>query len=395
MGFPQNTTMALIHSVILFLFMNFRHCQLQCVKALNDREFSINVTTHIQVESGDCIRIPYEIKMPENKVKVPHQRIWFRGDQQNAVSSTAVRNTEAVTEDLLMLGALPRGEYEYGIKLEWDCNQTYIFPTRVRVSVSALTRKPDLLVPIIEEGQPATLSCFAPRLCYANAITNWKLTGTGGTNLPMRPKYFDWNDRGSLTLRPKAYHHNLNITCVAEYENNIVAEKTVTLNVKFTPRILGASQCTVKGKQLVCECISWGNPMSPITWPLAASLTDFSVSSYSTAKTVNSIITIPAADYNSTKVQCISSNELGQVAIGIPIQNTGNLNSNQRQTSTSILLWITAVSACLNLVFITSLGICIWGKRSQKKVGEEMKTYASLNRDQVEPEYSVIPPRLT
>lgn len=102
----------------------------------NDTEFSINVTTHIKVESGNCIEIPYEFTFPTHKVTVPYRKILFEGDPQNTVTTTVVTNIEYGTKDIFMIAGLPRGEYEYGLKLEWECNQTYTFPKRVRISVS-------------------------------------------------------------------------------------------------------------------------------------------------------------------------------------------------------------------------------------------------------------------
>ena len=102
----------------------------------HDSEFSINVTEHINVESGDCIPIRYEFTFPTNKITVQYRKIWFQGDPQNTVDIEIVDNINSATTDIFIINGLPRGEYEYGFKLEWECNQTYIFPKRVRISVS-------------------------------------------------------------------------------------------------------------------------------------------------------------------------------------------------------------------------------------------------------------------
>lgn len=162
--------MTLIYSVILCLLFKAHSCQRQCVQGLiccilnyskyklihpalntileivvillslaetpDDTEFSINVTTSIKAESGKCISIPYEISFPTNKVKVPYKKIWFKGDPENGVSVTVVDNNESQRKDYFRIEGLPRGEHEYGFLLEWECNQTYIFQKRVRISVS-------------------------------------------------------------------------------------------------------------------------------------------------------------------------------------------------------------------------------------------------------------------
>ncbi|XP_034541981.1 sialic acid-binding Ig-like lectin 11 [Notolabrus celidotus] len=394
--------MFLILYVALLFLLKIKSGQLQCVKGtVKDSEFSIIVKTHLQVVSGDCIVIPFEIIFPKNKVKVPYKRIWFRGDPQNTVSLTVVKNKENSTKDILRIDGLPQGEYEYGFKLEWECNQMYVFPKRVRVSVSALTRKPTVLVPPLKEGQKSTMRCYAPRLCSARAKIEWKTTNTSKNTYLDYTLFSMWQDELDLNLIPSAYDHNTaNITCVVEYENNILAERTITLTVQFAPKFKNGSQCMVKGKLLVCECISWGNPTSSITWPVS-SLTDFSINTYSNAQTVNSILTMNAADFFNTSVRCISSNALGLREIAIPIKNyTGNsVNLNEKETCKVSLPWIIAVgvSVSLTLVLLISLIICFYkrGKRSQEKLCEEMmNTYASLNRAQIEQDYSVISPQL-
>ncbi|XP_049429238.1 sialic acid-binding Ig-like lectin 5 [Epinephelus fuscoguttatus] len=401
--------MTLIYSVILCLFFKARICQLQCVKeTLDDTEFSINVTTHIEVEAGDCIWIPYEFTFPTNKVTAPYRKIWFKGDPQNTISAEVVDTVESETKDTSILDGLPRGEYEFGFKLEWECNQTYIFPKRVQISVSATTHTADVTVPSMEEGRAATLRCDAFPLCTVKANIHWKWTKAGG-QLGLESDddgyNYDYGERylfsilfgARLTLTPTADHHNTNITCVADYGHSVV-ETTVTLDVKFSPKILNSSQCMVEGKLLVCVCISRGNPLAPITWP---SLTDFTVTSSSSIQTVNSIITMSAADYHDTSVKCISSNELGRAQVEIPLQNYTenrlNYELDSNHSSNAVLPWIiTGVSLSLNLILLTSLIICIKrcrGKSQQRELDEDMNTYASLNQPDVGQEYSVISPR--
>ncbi|KAL7402285.1 hypothetical protein ABVT39_012518 [Epinephelus coioides] len=398
-GFLQNTRMTLIYSVILCLFFKARICQLQCVKeTLDDTEFSINVTTHIEVEATDCDWISYEFTFPTNKVTAPYRKIWFKGDPQNTIRAEVVDTVESRTKGTLTIRGLPQGEYEYGFKLEWGCNQTYIFPKRVRISVSASTETPGVMVPPMTEGQRATLQCTARRLCSDGEHISWLWTNAGGRSL------LDGNDglgdafiSSRLTLTPTADHHNTNITCAVDYGLSVV-ETTVTLDVKFSPKILNSSQCMVEGKLLVCVCISRGNPLAPITWP---SLTDFSVTSSSSIQTVNSIITTSAADYHDTSVKCISSNELGRAEVEIPLQNytdnRPNYELDSNHSSNAVLPWIiTGVSLSLNLILLTSLIICIKrcrGKSQQRELGDEMNTYASLNQPDVGQVYSVISPR--
>ncbi|XP_051807917.1 sialic acid-binding Ig-like lectin 5 isoform X2 [Acanthochromis polyacanthus] len=374
--------MTVIYSVLFWFLLKASRCQLQCVKeTFDETKFSINVTGHVNLESGSCHEISYTLTLPTNTVTAPYKMRWFKGDPANIVTTTEVDEVNSERQDSFRIYGLPQGEYEYGLKLEWGCNQTYIFPKRVHISVSALTRKPMVWVHPMVDGEGARVICRPERLCFGTADVQWKWTKADGTAkvIPGRydgyPPFRMWNrnerydgyprfrmrNGNELWLTPTADDHNTNITCVAIYDYDAV-ETTVTLNVKFSPRILNSSQCTTDGELLVCMCISRGNPLAPITWPLVT-LTDYSVSSFSSLQTVNSTITLPAADNHNTTIRCISSNELGQAVKDIPLQenlipeNVSGLNLNSK--SNAVLPWIVVgVSLSLNLVLLTTLIVC-------------------------------------
>ncbi|KAM4572190.1 sialic acid-binding Ig-like lectin 10 [Odontesthes bonariensis] len=318
----------------------------------------------------------------------------FERDPSTIISSKTVNKVDSETRDSFWIDGLPRGEYEYGFKLEWGCNQTYIFPKKVHISVSALTKRPTVSVPPLgmTEGQRVTFKCRAYESCSQRVRIYWKWTKADGQSTVLRDKYFHRDNR-LMMLHLTEDHHNTNISCVAEHKYDVV-ETTVPLTVKFSPKIQNNSHCTVEGELLVCVCFSRGNPPPPITWPLKT-LTDYSVSSSSSFLTVSSTITVPAANYHNATVKCISSNEIGQAETETVIQNsTANFQLNYVNTSfDAVLPWITAVCFSLNLVLITILAFYIYkrGKRKKRKL-QENRTYASLRRGDIEQEYSVISP---
>ncbi|XP_068578737.1 uncharacterized protein [Cebidichthys violaceus] len=259
---------------------------------------------------------------------------------------------------------------------------------------SELTTRPHIWGSPMTEGQSAQLECTTYPLCGQTTKLHWEWTKADeqSTVLHGYEEHFpsDMDISDTLELTPSADDHNKYITCVADYGHSVV-KTTVTLIVEFSPKIQNGSQCTVEGKLVVCVCISRGNPLPLITWPWA-SLTNFSVTHYSSIQTVHSTITMLAADYTNTT--CISSNNLGQAEFELPLQNyTENywLGMNPK----SALPWIIAgVSLSLNLVLLTTLIICTYkrGKSQQRKLSVEMNTYASLNQADVGQEYSVISP---
>ncbi|XP_026167570.1 sialic acid-binding Ig-like lectin 10 [Mastacembelus armatus] len=390
--------MSFTSSVVVLLFFKACSCQPQCVKETpDDKEFLINVNQHITVESGNCITISYELTFPENKVTVPYKKIWFDEDSQKNVNVKIVNNVESEAKDTFRTTGLPQGEYKYHLRLEWGCNQTYIFPKSVRITVSAFSHKPIVHVPVMTEGRAVNLRCLAHPVCSGRAKIRWKQTKADGQTKNLKDFFLnDFFTRNGDILRfsPTTDDHNTNITCVAEYIYGVV-ETTVNITVKFQPKIVSDTNCMVKGKLLVCVCASRGNPLPPVTWPLA-SFTDFSVSSSSNMQTVNSTITMPAANYHNTTIKCISSNELGQAEIEIPLQNyTQNLMVNRswdwREKFYAAHPWLTAVSFSLNLLLLSlTIWTYKWHKRTQKKPCEEVNTYASLQKSEVEQEYNVL-----
>ena len=111
-------------------------------ETLNDKEFSITVTsTTIEVKSGDCFWIEYDFTFPMNEVTFPLHKIWFQGDPQNKKThieqnKIVVTHEQSGTRHRVKMKSLPQGEYEFGFKLEWGCDQMYVFPKKVQIIVS-------------------------------------------------------------------------------------------------------------------------------------------------------------------------------------------------------------------------------------------------------------------
>ncbi|XP_016524334.1 uncharacterized protein LOC103134541 [Poecilia formosa] len=308
-----------------------------------------------------------------------------------------VYDADSDKEDLFWIKYLPCGEYDYGFKLEWGCNQTYTFPKRVHISVLPLATKPTVLVPPLTEER-SELICSVPKPCSQALRVSWKWTKADG-QVTVLEDYRYWTldqlifgYRYTLRINPTAHHHNTNITCAAEYDNDRT-ETTVTLHVQFKPKISNDSHCLVKSELLVCVCISRGIPLPPISWP-SENLTAFSVTSVRTAQTVRSTFTMPASEYHNATVKCTSSNERGLAETSIIIHNSGESAepNSRRKGMDSALPWIAGLCFSFNLVFITALIIHIRQRRNkkQKQQSEEINTYMSLKKADVEEEYSVI-----
>ncbi|XP_034391251.1 uncharacterized protein LOC117732425 [Cyclopterus lumpus] len=265
----------------------------------------------------------------------------------------------------------------------------------IRLCIKELTKRPIVWTSTMAEGQAGTLTCTTEALCSGSPQVHWEWTKADGQSISLHGDSllclivdFCYKAINTLKLTPIAEDHNTDITCVAVYDHAVV-KTTVPLTLRFPPKIQNGSQCMVEGKLVVCVCISRGNPLPLIAWP-CDSLTNFSVTSWSHIQTVHSTITMLAADHNAIK--CISSNELGRIEYEPALLNYANNNwsDGMNPKPHAALPWIIAgVSLSVNLVLLTTLITCTWGKSQQREPCDET-TYATLNQVDDGQEYSVI-----
>lgn len=105
--------------------------------------FSITVTQDVTVEAGRCIPISCKFTYPGNITEYV-RRVWFKGDALTPVFEKDAEVCGVVWQSLrgperscsFFLEDQQEGESEYRFKLTWGGDQMYVFPERVRVSVS-------------------------------------------------------------------------------------------------------------------------------------------------------------------------------------------------------------------------------------------------------------------
>lgn len=78
------------------------------------------------------------------------------------------------------------------------------------------------------------------------------------------------------------------------------------------PKVLKTSGCKIQSEVLSCLCVSEGSPLPTIRWPLLKNYAEYSVFTSISKDTINSTFTLPVKDHNSTTVECVSSNEIGE-----------------------------------------------------------------------------------
>ncbi|KAM8734459.1 sialic acid-binding Ig-like lectin 14 isoform 2-T2 [Acanthopagrus schlegelii] len=329
----------------------------------------------------------------KNNKKVQPQ---FRGRVSLLQSDVSQKNCSIIINDLTVSDS---GSYQLRVngfryKLSGGslnkATEGFTFSARPTVSVKDLIQKPTVIIPPLTEGQQTTLTCTAPGHCSGSEPTiTWRWRGTVANNSHITGNITAENPSSTLTFNPSAELHGTNVTCKVSFTGDTTTEETVTLNVTLFPMILKNSGCRVQSDVLTCVCISRGFPLPTIKWPLLKHHTEYSVITTVSKHTVNCTVTLTVKDHTNTAVECVSSNEYGEVKQNFTIQV--DMSEQEDQPGPGVVLpWVvTALSLIVNVIVITCL-VFLWNTRKKVKPNQEDRTYMSLRRNDLSPEYDVI-----
>ncbi|XP_054443261.1 LOW QUALITY PROTEIN: sialic acid-binding Ig-like lectin 5 [Pteronotus mesoamericanus] len=154
-------------------------------------------------------------------------------------------------------------------------------PKPLPASYSALTDKPDILVPEpLESGRPARLSCSVPGACEGGTPLSFSWAGAAVDSLDPQSL------RSSvLTFTPSPRDHGANLTCQVQCQGfSVTKERTIRLNVSYAPQLtisLSQGNSTVlktlsnltslpvlEGESLRLVCVADSNPPATLHWSL-------------------------------------------------------------------------------------------------------------------------------
>ncbi|XP_078108456.1 myelin-associated glycoprotein-like isoform X2 [Sander vitreus] len=148
----------------------------------------------------------------------------------------------------------------------------------VTITVTDLTQKPTVMIPLLTEGQQSTLSCTAPGFCSgSDPEISWTWRGAGekdshitGNITAFRTENLTTvtqRHSSTLTFNSSAEHHGTNVSCKVSFTNNITTEETVTLNVTYVKEVTVTGKTRVKeGETLILTCSVDSFPPSLIKW---------------------------------------------------------------------------------------------------------------------------------
>ncbi|XP_066573968.1 sialic acid-binding Ig-like lectin 14 [Amia ocellicauda] len=391
-------------------------------------DWPINLPQKLTAEEGLCVIIPCSFSNPENKLQPPFTGIWLKTEQppQKTVfhSSGPSKVSEEYRGRVALLGNLTEnqctviisdlrkrdgGTYQFRVEGKRQ-NAKNTYKKKCNIIINDLTQKPTLSPVSVTEGELATLTCTAPGRCSGTPPTiTWK---TKPDLKGIETHKSEISSDGTTThssdfiFWPVPKHNKAVISCEVKFTNTTTQEKieeSVTLEVKYAPRILNGSGCTTVGDRLTCVCISQGHPLPSIEWREVTVTTDtpLSVSTASPNQSINSTIVL-SANATANSVLCVSINEMGEVRRQLYGSNTINGSGNKE---CGLITW----PGVLLGLFLPSVLLCYCIARARKstrknltdqraqdtlQVGQALvggeDTYTSLDKSAVSSDYDTI-----
>ncbi|XP_008288771.1 uncharacterized protein LOC103363694 [Stegastes partitus] len=212
-----------------------------------DKPCNILSEANITAEAGLCVVIPCSFTAEDGfDVK---NITWYKCDEKGdkpIYNSKNIRpeyegrvsllesdfrkgNCSIIINDLTSLDS---GSYYIranGSKKKADCKNS----VKATITVTALSQKPNMMIPPLTEGQQTTLTCTAPGLCSGSRPTiTWKWRGAGGKDSDITGNVTAFQTErysSTLTFTPSAEHHGTNITCKVNFTGGSATEETQTL----------------------------------------------------------------------------------------------------------------------------------------------------------------------
>ncbi|XP_034057066.1 vascular endothelial growth factor receptor 1-like isoform X2 [Gymnodraco acuticeps] len=181
----------------------------------------------------------------------------------------------------------------------------------VTLNVTYLKKPVITGVTTVKDGDDLNLTCSIES--FPPSVITWTKHGSI-RNLTKETKIILDNNTGTatLTIRNVTVDYSGLYVCKAKHQIPTLSTHA-EVNVTFLPRIFSTSGCVVQSEVLTCVCISEGFPLPTIKWPLLDAHTEYSVTTNFPNHAVNLSITVTLKDRNYTTVECISSNDIGEV----------------------------------------------------------------------------------
>ncbi|KAM7421354.1 hypothetical protein PAMA_015481 [Pampus argenteus] len=287
-------------------------------------------------------------------------------DPQNSTESILQSDTGSSTLIISNMTAEHAGCYICAAKhlnntLMQKVDITVIYMKKPRITGDAL----------VKEGDTLNLTCWVES--FPPSLITWTKLGLD-TNLDNRIDADLQNHTGSSTLiiSNVTVEHAGRYICTAKHQD-ISSTVYVDVTVSWFANILNVSGCVTQSTVLTCVCISQGNPLPTIQWPLLENRKEYLVITTVSNYTVNSTITLTATDHSNTVVECVSSNGNGEAKENFTI----HMRTTEQEDQSRLLKVVSrleVIIAFLIGVFLSATLCCLTNKyyRQKQKNSEKL-----------------------
>ncbi|KAM8735390.1 B-cell receptor CD22-like isoform 1-T1 [Acanthopagrus schlegelii] len=365
-------------------------------------QFIIFMPQTIEVLSGSCVTIPCSFGVEDaykSNVDETCRAVW-KNDLQNVVfNSRNPQTTGHLTGKLTnrdctttLNNMRPENSMKYFLRLECDGVQYNYLQRQVDISVTDDPPTPTLTPSTlkVEEGTSVSLKCSAPAPCLSHPPALTWTSSLGHIQDSLQENLDRTKVQTSvLTFTASRLHHGKIISCTAVYSKQDGSSQSVstslTADVLYSPKNTTVSVCpsgpVPESSRVTLTCSSTANPSVSYTWYRADG-------GQETVMGTGHVLNIKAAR-DSGPFFCGAENAIGSGRSNISQIDVHSPEQYLGPYSGLLLLAGAAVSLCVN-VFFTVYVVFLCKSRKSVKPKEEDRTYMSLERRDLSPEYDVI-----
>ncbi|KAM7383082.1 hypothetical protein PAMP_002764 [Pampus punctatissimus] len=336
----------------------------------------VKVTGITRVKEGETLNLTCSVesfppslimwfKLSDNNMKngtKDNLQIETLTDPQNSTESDLQSNTGLSTLIISNMTVEHAGCYICTVK---HLNNTLI--QKVDITVIYM-KKPRITGDAdVKEGDTLNLTCSVES--FPPSLITWTKLGLD-TNLDNRIDADLQNH--TLIISNVTVEHAGRYICTAKHQD-ISSTVYVNVTVSWFANILNVSGCVTQSTVLTCVCISQGNPLPTIQWPLLENHKEYSVITTVSNYTVNSTITLTAKDHSNTVVECVSNNGNGKAKENITIQ----MRTTEQEDQSRLLKAVSRLETILAFligVFLSATLCCLANKcyRQKQKNSEKL-----------------------
>nr|XP_046255917.1 hemicentin-1-like [Scatophagus argus]XP_046255918.1 hemicentin-1-like [Scatophagus argus] len=227
----------------------------------------------------------------------------------------------------------------------------------------------------VKQGTTLTLTCtvasFPPSgITWRKPDLNISLSNEIGADLQ--------NGTGTATLVicNATAGNSAQYICTAKHLNYTLTER-VNVSVMLHPKILNSSGCINQTEVLICTCVSEGVPLPTIKWPTLENNTEYSVNTTVSNHTISSTIIITAEEQSDSVVECVSSNQNGEVKRNITIKTEEEEEKEEEDEAMKLLQMVTRLDIIIAFLIgaLLSATICCLLQKCHRK--KKQKTYGN------------------